>query len=496
MAKSSSSAAGAGPGKVQALLASARLHLRQSQPAEAVRCYQEAVRLQPGCFEAQAQLGALSHQAGQLEAAAAYLETALRLNPRFANLNLLLGSVYKKLGRFEEAAACCRREADLAPHNADVPYNLGLVLQNLERPDEAALAYQRALKLRPDYVDALINLGSVQRQLRQTAEALPRFEAAVRLAPQNAEAHWELGITLLALGEFERGWPEYEWRWRQPDFAMPLPPFSQPRWGGEELNGRRILLYAEQGFGDAIQFVRYAPLVAARGGRVMVGCPAPLRTLFESVAGVEQVITQFAQLPAYDWHAPLMSLPGIFKTTLATVPAQVPYFSLPEDTRATPPAPDGRRRIGLVWAGRPAHRNDRRRSLPLAAVTPLLAASNLAWFSLQVGGVTPELGRWIQEGKITDWGAQIGDFMDTARAIARLDLVIAVDTAVAHLAGALGKPVWLLLPYEAEWRWLLARTDSPWYPTMRLFRQNQRGDWPEVIARVAAALADFKPPGR
>jgi tetratricopeptide (TPR) repeat protein len=401
--------------------------------------------------------------------------------------------VYKQLGRFEEAAACCRREAEIAPENADAPYNLGLTLQNLDRLGEAAVAYQRALELRPGYIDALINLGSVKRQLGQVAGALPCFETAVRLQPENAEAHWEQCVTLLALGEFERGWQEFEWRWRQPDFAVSLPGILSPRWGGEELNGRRILLHAEQGYGDAIQFVRYAPLVAARGGRVIIGCSAPLRMLFETVAGVEAVITQFAKLPPCDWQAPLMSLPAIFKTTLASVPGHVPYFSVPAEPVALAPGPEGRRRIGLVWAGRPTHRNDRRRSIPFEAISPLLADGDSAWFSLQVGRTEPELGRLIQEGKITDWGGRLGDFMDTARAIARLDLVIAVDTAVAHLAGALGKPVWLLLPFEAEWRWLVERTDSPWYPTMRLFRQNQAGNWPEVIARLAAALTGFKP---
>jgi tetratricopeptide (TPR) repeat protein len=477
------------------LLSAARLHVQQSHLSEAVRCYQEVVQLQPDCFEAQAQLGALCRQAGQFQAAVGFLEAALRLQPRFANLNLMLGSVYKHLGRLEEAAACCRREADLAPDNADAPYNLGLVLQNLDRPAEAAVAYQRALELRPNYADALINLGCVRRELRQAAAALPLFETAVRLEPQRAEAHWELGVTLLALGRFERGWQEYEWRWRQPDFTGQLPRLSQPRWGGEDLNGRRILLYAEQGYGDAIQFVRYTTLVAARGGRVTVGCPAPLHKLFECVAGVEQLITQFNQLPAIEVQAPLMSLPGIFKTTLATVPAQVPYILVPAEPRADAPGPPGRLRIGLVWAGRPTHPNDHRRSIPFDAVARLLDEDSV-WFSLQVGGAGPGLGPLVQAGKITDWGPQIGDFMDTARAIARLDLVIAVDTAMAHLAGAMGKPVWLLLPFEAEWRWLLERADSPWYPTMRLFRQKQPNDWREVIATVAAALTDFKPPGR
>jgi len=479
------STATSGTQTVQALLFTARLHLQQNQLADAARCYWEIVRLSAGCFEAQAQLGALCNQSGKLPEAVGFLQTALRLQPGFRNLNLLLGSVYKKLGRFEEAARCCRREAEIAPNNPDVHYNLGLVLQNLDRPGEAVPAYQRALALCPTYTDAFINLANAHRQLRHVESALPLLERAVQLEPENAEAHWELCTTLLALGEFSRGWEEYEWRWRQDDFTTQLPRFSQPRWTGEALNGSRILLHAEQGYGDAIQFMRYAPLVAERGGRVFIGCSAPLRPLFETVPGVERVATQLA---------PLMSLPSIFKTTLATVPAQVPYFVVPENSEATPDLePARRRRIGLAWAGRPTHRNDRHRSIPFEMIARLLREKQADWFSLQVGESSPQLGRLIQEEKITDLRPQIGDFLDTAKAISRLDLVIAVDSAVAHLAGGMGKPVWLLLPFEAEWRWLLDRDDSPWYPTMRLFRQSRPGNWPEVIERVRAALCDFTP---
>jgi Tfp pilus assembly protein PilF len=466
--------------------------LQQNQLAEALRCYQEIVRLEPGCFEAQAQSGALLHQAKRHAEAALCLQAALKLQPRFANLNLLLGSVYKEMGRYEEAARCCQREAVLAPNNADVHYNLGLVWQNLDRTHDALAAYQRAVELRPQYVDAWINLGCVQRSLGQPEAARKNFETAVRLAPDHAEAHWELATTCLALGDFERGWPEYEWRWRQPDFTAQRLSLSQPRWDGRPLDGQRILLYAEQGYGDAIQFARYASLVAARGGTVLLGCSAPLQGLLATVPGVAEVVTQFARLPPFAVQAPLMSLPGIFQTTLATVPAQVPYLILPPTVAPNAATDAARPRVGIVWAGRPTHRNDRFRSVSLAVISRLLGQVDCDWFSLQAGPPSAELAELVAAGKIANWGAGFNDFLDAARAVASLDLVVTVDTAVAHLAGAMGKPVWLLLPYEAEWRWLIARPDSPWYPTMRLFRQRQPGDWSEVIERVIAALGQLK----
>jgi len=489
MSASPASSSSSGQQKVRELLAAARAQIQQNQLPAAAQSYLAVIRLQPDCFEAQAQLGAILNQAGQFAEAAECLTRALQLQPRFPNLNLLLGGVYKKLGRFAEAAQCCRREIEITPNNADGPYNLGLVLQNLAAPGEAAAAYRRALELRPDFVDALINLGTLERALVNLPAALSHLAAAVRLAPQNAEARWEWGTTLLAAGDFERGWPEYEWRWRQPDFQTPIPGLAAPRWEGAELHGRRILLYAEQGYGDSLQFVRYVSLVAARGGRVVLVCAAPLRSLFETVPGVELVATNPAQIPPCEVQASLMSLPFIFKTTLATIPAGIPYLTIPSQGFTLGPAAGNRRRIGLVWAGRPTHRNDRRRSLPFAALSGLIETVEVDWFSLQVGAPAAELAALVERNTITNLEGQLNDFGDTARAIIQMDLVIAVDTAVAHLAGALGKPVWLLLPYEAEWRWLVGRSDSPWYPTMRLFRQSQPGDWAEVIERVRRELA-------
>lgn len=474
--------------RVRDLLAAAQRHRDANRPLEAAKTYFEVTRLRPDCFEAHGQLGVLLNRLNQPEEAALCLEAALRLNPGYPGLNLLLGGVQKRLGRFEEAATCCRREIAQQPGNADAHYNLGLALHNLGRHAEAIAAYKNALTLRPAYVDALVNLGSVLRQCRRTEEALRAFDEAVRREPLNPEAHWELGATLLALGHFERGWTEYEWRWKQKDFASPTPQFTQPRWDGSELGGHRIFLHTEQGYGDIIQFARYATLVARRGGKVILGCPQPLRSLMETVSGVSEVITRRNDLPPFDVQAPLLSLPAIFGTSLATVPAEVPYLSPPQRDFPVEDADDTGFKIGFVWAGDPAHKNDRNRSASLESFLPLLQRPDVRCYSLQVGNAVEALKHRAVDLKVTGLGSRFRDFGDTAAAIAKMDLVVSVDTSVAHLAGALGKPVWTLLPYEAEWRWLVDREDSPWYPTMRLIRQSEPGNWQQVIERVIEEL--------
>jgi len=479
-------------GNVRDLLGVAQRHFQQNELLEAAQCYFELTRRQPDCVEAFCQLGVILGRLNQLDEAVVCLQKALRLKPDFPKLNLFHGSLLKKLNRFEEAAASCRRELQIDPANPDAHYNLGLVLQNLGRFDEAIAGYRKAVELRPGYVDALVNLGSVLRQCRDTEAALRCFEKAVQCEPHNSEAHWELGATLLATGDFRRGWKEYEWRWKQSDFATPAPEFKQPRWEGSDLNGRRIFLHAEQGYGDAIQFVRYATLVARRGGEVIVGCPRPLRPLIETVPGVREVVTNRGALPHFDVHAPLMSLPAVFETNLQTVPAEVPYFTVSRNDFHLDGVLDPCLKVGIAWAGEPSHRNDHNRSMPADCFCPLVQLPGVRWYSLQVGNSAQELGRAGFEGAITNLGSRFRDFGDTAQAIVQLDLVIAVDTAVAHLAGALGKCVWTLLPFEAEWRWMVEREDSPWYPTMRLFRQTARGDWKGLIGQVARELSKFE----
>lgn len=478
----------AAPQGLRALLQVAQYHLERNRLLEAAKGYFEAVRLQPDCFEAHCQLGVILRQLQQPEEALSCLQVAGRLNPNFPKLHALQAAILRDLQRFEEAVACCQREIQVSPHDPDAHYNLGLMLQNVDRLEEAIGAYQRALELRPGHVDALVNLGAVFRQQLKTDAALRCFKEAVRCAPQNPEPHWELCTVLLALGQFERGWQQYEWRWRQKDFHSPPARFAQPEWDGSDLRGRRILLHCEQGYGDTIQFARYTSLVAARGGEVIFGCPKPLSSLIGTVPGVGEVVTNRGALPSFDVHAPVMSLPRILGTTLETVPAAIPYLRPPRRSVWSPKQAERSLKIGLAWAGDPRHRNDRRRSLSLDRFRPLINQKGTSWYSLQVGKLSAEITRRGLERVLPDWGSRFQDFGDTADAVAELDLVIAVDTAVAHLAGALGKPVWTLLPFEAEWRWMIGREDSPWYPTMRLFRQSSPGDWDEVLKRVGLEL--------
>ncbi len=372
------------------------------------------------------------------------------------------------------------------------------MLRNQGRLDEAVASIQRALALAPDLVEAHINLGNARKSQRKVDEAAEAYTRALSLDPANPEAHWNFAQVLLLMGRLGEGWAEYAWRTKCEEFSAVNWNFKQPLWDGSDLNGRTVLLYAEQGFGDTIQFLRYLPMVAAqgaaKGGGVILQCPAPLTRLFEAApaaAGI-QLVTEIGDTP-FDLQAPLHTLPGLFATTLDTIPADVPYLRPPGDT---PPALDssGGLKVGLVWGGDPKHKNDANRSLGFERFTPLLDMEGVDFYSLQVG----ERGGDIRnnqalgglEGKITDLGKGLSDFADTAAAVGQLDLVITVDTSVAHLAGALGAPVWTLLPWVPDWRWLLDRDDSPWYPTMRLFRQPAAGDWDAVIGEVGAALRD------
>ena len=474
------------------MLQAARQLLGEGRSLEAARAFAAVVAVQPDCVEAHAQLGQLLFQSNQLPAALQCLQQAAKLAPMMPKLNALMAAVLRKMGRLEESATCCERECQISPNDADAHYNLALALQTLGRIPDAIDSYHAALARRSLYLDALLGLGRALRQAGRTESAFHCFANVARLAPSNARAHWELGTTQLALGQFAEGWRGFEWRWQLPDFTTPHPRYAQPRWAGRDLAGQRIFLHCEQGYGDVIQFVRYAALVAARGGHVILGCPKPLQRLMETVPGVDEVVITRENLPPFDTHAPLMSLPLIFGTTLETIPATVPYIHPRVSTTKWVENGPGKK-VGIAWAGSSAHANDANRSLPPAFLKPLLTLPGIRWHSLQTGDAARVLAQPEFAGPIVnvvDLGSRFGDFHDTAEAIRELDLVIAVDTAVAHLAGALGKPVWLLLPYEAEWRWMTARDDSPWYPTMRLFRQSSPGNWQELLERVGRELTN------
>jgi hypothetical protein len=341
--------------------------------------------------------------------------------------------------------------------------------------------------LDPGRADACVNLGNVLLEQGRPLAAHLLFERALALAPDFPSAHWNDGLALLVTGDLANGFRQ--WRWNVPASKR----FAAREWRGEPLGGATILIFAEQGFGDVIQFVRYLPLVTARGGRVVLEAPAELHRLLAGLDGVDRVIALGDPLPDFAWQCPLLNLPIAFGTELATIPASVPYL------RADPGAvADWRRRlarpgltVGLVWAGRPEHKRDRHRSLPLAQLVPLASVEGVSYVALQKGPALAEAERLADRLPIEILSPLLEDFAATAAAIMALDLVISVDTSVAHLAGALGKPVWLLLPCAPDWRWLEARSDSPWYPTARLFRQTSSRRWESVVAEVAQALREL-----
>ena len=460
----------------------------QGKFAEAAASYQAALRLQPELVEAIFNLGNVHRELDQLdEAAALYLQT-LALQPEHVQAHNNLGTVRNRQGRRREAMQHYQAALELSPQDADAWTNLGAAWTDEGEWDEALRCHEQALRLRPGHAGAHCNIGLVLHRRGQLAEALAWYEEALRRAPECADAHWNRSLIWLVQGNFAQGWPAYEWRWRSQGKLLPFP---QPRWDGSDLAGRTILLHTEQGLGDALQFIRYAPLVKRRGGTVVVYCRTPLKRVFAGCPGIDVLVAQGEPLPPFDVHAPLLSLPGIFGTTIDTIPADVPYLhaepELVEYWRQQLGARPGYR-VGLVWQGSVGHIGDRQRSLSLAQLAPLVEVPGIAWYSLQVGPGSEQL---ITAGlPVADLGNRFdpSSLADLAAVLVNLDLLISVDTAPVHLAGALGVPVWVMLPHSPDWRWLLDRSDSPWYPTMRLFRQPRLGDWNTVLGQIALAL--------
>jgi tetratricopeptide (TPR) repeat protein len=464
----------------------------RAQLDEAVQCYLKALQLNPHLPEAHSNLGNVFKEKGQFDDAIRCYQRALQLNPDLADTYSALGITLQKAGRPDEAVTYCRKAAELSPRDATAHYNLGIALQEKGQLDEAITCYQKASQLAPDDAGIYNNLAFALQENRRPYEAIPYYRKALQLYPTYATAHWNLSLALLLTGNFREGWREYEWRWGTQYLAASRRNFTQPLWDGSDIRDRTILLHAEQGFGDTIQFIRYAPLVAERGYRVVFECSRELATLLQSVQGIGQVVMRGEELPAFDLHCPLLSLPLAFDTTLETVPATVPYLTADAESirkwKAKISQDNAKMKIGFAWAGNPGFKQNCYRNIPLAFFLPLTEIPGVAFYSLQKGEEAEEAKNPPGEMRLFDHTKDIRDFSDTAAFIENLDLVISVDTAIAHLAGALGKPVWTLLPFSPEWRWLLDREDSPWYPTMRLFRQTSFGDWRSVIERAAAEL--------
>jgi hypothetical protein len=362
------------------------------------------------------------------------------------------------------------------------------VLRELGQHTESAAAHQRAVKLNPNAPEPVYNLGLVLRDLGHLSEAHSCFTKAIQLRPDYVDAHWDRSLTLLQMGQFEEGFKEYEWRWRLPTNPNRL--INQKRWDGSDLTGKTILVQQEQGMGDMLQFIRYVPLLKQCGAKdVIVECVQPLARLFSTAPGVDRLVLKGEPLPPFDFYAPMMSLAAYFGTTLDSIPGTVPYLAPPPNHKVSVTAPPGTLlKIGLVWAGKPTHQNDRNRSTVLEHFIKLTGFPATAFYSLQKGDREKDLKTQVAGALITDLAPQLNDFADTAAAMSQLDLLIAVDTSVVHLAGALGLETWTLLPYACDWRWLSKRADNPWYPSLRLFRQDGHGRWKELFQQVTEAL--------
>jgi len=462
---------------------------RQGQLDEAIACYRQALRLEPSFAQAYSNLGIPLKAQGHLDEAIHCHQQAVRLQPDFANGHCNLGAALQAQGKWAEALACYNQAVHLQPDHAQAHYNQGEVHWEQGQLDEAAACYRQALRFHPNLAEAHNSLGTVSQVRGQLAEAAACFDQALRLQPDLAQAHFNRSMLRLLQGSFGPGWSEYEWRWQCQDF--PKCTFHQPRWDGSPLLGRTILLYAEQGLGDSIQFIRYAVLVKQRGGRVVLECSPLLLPLLARCPGVDQAVASGAARPGFAVQAPLLSLPGIFGTNLATIPAEIPYLI------ADPVRVDRWRgqlagvpgcKVGIVWQGRPSHKWDRWRSILLAQFAGLAQVPGITLISLQVGPGSEQ--RVTVPFTVTDLGGQLdpASLEDLAAVLVNLDLVVTIDTAAAHLAGALGVPVWVLLHAVPDWRWLLEGEGSPWYPGMRLFRQTRQGEWTDVFERLAAEV--------
>lgn len=464
--------------RAQAVLADA-CRAAKDLPA-AIKHYQALLALTPENHNARISLGVCLQESGAFESAVEAYYVALAQEPNNVLALSNLGLALAEIGNDSEARHTLERAAALAPTDSATLCNLGTFLQKQGETAAAVDCYERAITASPDDMKAWSNLGNARQDELRFDDALTAHDRAVAIAPNDANVRWNRAMTLLLSGDLAKGFTEYEWRTRTVSHAPPQ--HESPRWDGSDLKGKRLLLLAEQGFGDAIQFVRYAPLLQQRGAEVVIQCHPKLADLFATSDGAPTVVATGTPIQKVDAHVPLMSLPHLLGTTVETVPAAIPYLHTPANV--TPPSEHPR--IGLCWTGNPDHPDNMHRSCPIPALDPLLTRSDIDWCSLQFGPAAMDVVGYIPDDPT--WTAQLGGFANTAMALQTLDLVITVDTATAHLAGALGRPVWLMLKYAPDWRWMTKRTDSPWYPTMRLFRQPSPGDWTSVIADVESAL--------
>jgi len=468
-------------------------HRTQGNLVEAADWYQKALNMAPAFHDAHNNLAAVWIAMGEFKAAIRCCRKMVELRPDDADTYVHMGAALKGDGKKDAAAACYQKAIHLKPDAPEPYFSLGNLLHEQGRLEAAVEMYQEAISLKPDYIDAIDNLGKTRRDLGMLSEAMSCYERSLQLNPGNVETRFDMATLHLLQGDFADGWIGYEWRFKRENWKSVYPyPFDIPRWQGEPFTGKRLLVHSEQGLGDSLQFVRYLPMVKERGGEVVFETVGPLMNLFRGLEGVDRLIEGPAytnQSMHFHFYVPLLSLPGVFGTRMETIPSKTPYIY-----------PDSQKiriweqrladkkgfRIGLVWAGKAS---DRRRSCPLIEMAPLLQVAGVVFLGLQRGEASEEVTRLPDSMAFENIGELFEDFSDTAAAIEHLDLVISIDTSVAHLAGAMNKPVWVPLIKSPDWRWFMDRDDSPWYPTMRLFRQTRAGQWDRPVRQLKEALS-------
>ncbi|QYD72825.1 tetratricopeptide repeat protein [Paraburkholderia edwinii] len=478
------------PDYVDAIYNSAVLLERLGRNDDALSRCDRVLALNARHAAALANKGNVLHSLERYEESLASYDASLEIAPASIETWCNRTQTLVELRKLPEALESCDRAIALNDQYKLAWYYRGRVLQRLHRYEEAIVDHDRVLEIDPEHRPALFQRGNALRSLMRHDEALVEYDHVLALDPDDIATHFSKAFVYLQLGDFDRGWPEYEWRWKEDQVGKYRKAFAQPLWLGEEsIEHKTILLHAEQGLGDTLQFCRYVKFVKARGARVIIEVPRALKSIVETVEDVDQVVGQGDPLPPFDVHCPLLSLPLVFRTNLASIPADVPYLKVHEQRVADWQArlgPRTRPRVGVAWSGNPNHLDDHNRSIPLEELLETLPDS-VEWISVQKQIRAGEQ-RLLAASSVRDVSDAIGDFSDTAALMQCLDCVLSVDTSVAHLAGALGRPLWVMLPYLPDWRWLLEREDNPWYPGARLFRQTQAGEWGDVFERINAAL--------
>ncbi len=463
---------------------------QRGELGKAIELYKQTLDLEPDNSKALSNMGYALFATGRLDAALACCRQAVAIKPDYGQAHNNLGNVLRGLGRLDEAEAAYKKAIASQPELAEAHDNLGCIHHERGLMDAAMQCHQKAIAIKPDFAQAYNNLGVVLQTQSRLDEAAAHYERAIELNPHHAEANYNLGLILLVQGKWRQGLALYEWRWKRDESVFHG--HEEPLWDGSDPTGKTILIHCEQGLGDAIHFIRYAGLLDKKGADVVVLCPATMQSILSNVAGIHQLSTDVKQIPPCDFQIPLLSLPYLFDTTPDTIPAPIPYI------HADPTKAERYRRemaalpgfkVGIVWRGNPQHKNDRNRSMDPALAAKLFTVTRCSFVGLQKDPKAEELELLSGYGNFFDFSAKLQDFSDTAAIMAGLDLIISVDTAVLHLGGAMGRPVWGLLINTPDWRWLLDGEHSPWYPSLRLFRQPAHGDWETVIHLLGKELA-------